>query len=315
MRVPVTDRPRITVLLALYDGCSYLREQLQSYLDQSLPPVCVLASDDRPGDGTAEVFRRFTSAASGEIIWNMITGPERGSTANFLHLLATVSLHDTDYVALSDQDDIWLPQKLQSAVEWIAPLGNRPVLLGTRSWIWEAATDRRRVSRAISPPFDFRHALIQNYAGGNTMVLNRPAMQLVQQALPTMPQPAIHDWWLYQLISGAGGTVLLDPEPRLLYRQHPGNQIGASTTLASKLRRFTNMLSGTHRAWMDQNLAALQANEFLLTSDSVALLHRLQRNRSGSLQQRLCLLRDTGLHRKAQVDQLALWIAAALGRL
>lgn len=310
-----SSQPHVTVLLALYDGCEHLEEQLRSYLDQSLRPARVLASDDRPHDGTGAVFQNFGTQVTAPLCWDLIEGPQQGLTRNFLHLLATVGPAETDYVALSDQDDIWLPEKLQSAVHQIAAQGDRPVLLGTRSWEWSPSTGQKVLSRHIPPPLNFAHALVQNYAGGNTMVLNRSALKLVQAALPGMPQPALHDWWLYQLISGAGGVVLLDPEPRLLYRQHSDNQVGANATLHSKLRRFGHMLTGTYRKWMDQNISALQSHANLLTPDNKALLDRLAQERSASLCTRLNMLADTGLHRKGRSNQAALWIAAALRRM
>jgi glycosyltransferase involved in cell wall biosynthesis len=314
----VSQPPRITVLLALFDGSRHLDDQLQSYLDQSLPPVRVLASDDRPGDGTGARFRAFADhvAATSPCRWQLIPGPGAGPTANFLHLLACVEAAETDYVALSDQDDIWLPDKLQSAVALIAPEGAGPVLLGTRSWEWHATGNRRQLSRPVPEPWDFSHALMQNYAGGNTMVLNRAALQLVQAALARGgPCPAVHDWWLYQLISGAGGRVILDPEPRLLYRQHPGNQIGANSGLPSKLHRFWLMLRGTYRSWMDRNLATLAAHEDLLTPEARALLTRLRQDRDGGFLTRMRLLAQTPLHRKGWSNQMTLWIAAALRRM
>lgn len=306
-------RPHVTIILALYDGQKHLKPQLQSYLNQSMLPARVLASDDRPGDGTSTIFRDFGGNASTAICWDSIDGPQQGLTNNFLHLLSNVDPASTDYVALSDQDDVWLPEKLQSAVSHIAPHGNQPVLLGTRSLEWNALTGQRRLSRCISPPLNFAHALVQNFAGGNTMVLNRAAMQLVHAALPTLHNaPALHDWWLYQLVSGAGGIVLLDSEPRLLYRQHIGSQMGANATISSKIHRLGQMLTGTYRQWMNQNIKALQSHASLLTRDNLALLTRLSQDRDGSLATRMKLLTDTDLHRKGRSNQAGLWLAAAL---
>lgn len=306
---------RVTVVLGLCDGAAHLEDQLQSYLDQTLPPTRVLASDDSRAATTRAAFQAFSETAPATIAWNMLRGPSKGAAANFLHLLACVPPEDCDYVALSDQDDIWLPEKLDSAVAQIAPYGDHPVLLGSRSWEWDADRDQRQLSRAVPGPLGFGHALVQNFAGGNTMVLNRAALDLVQSALPGLPVPAVHDWWLYQLISGAGGAVLLDPIPQILYRQHPGNVIGANNSLKAKLKRLAMMLGGTYRGWMDQNIAALETCAPLLTPDAQALLARLKSERDGPLRTRLRLLATSGLHRKGCLNQGALWLAAALHRL
>lgn len=314
---PASETAGMTVLLALCNGAAHLQAQLDSYCAQSLTPVRIWASDDGSTDDTPALFDRFAAQADRHgLTCARFNGPCRGLTANFFSLLARPG-PETTYVALSDQDDVWLPDKLARAVAALAPFGTRPALLGTRSWEWHEETGRRVLSRSVPPPHDFRHALVQNFAGGNTMVLNRAALDLVQRALPRISPggAAVHDWWLYQLISGAGGAVLLDEVPQILYRQHRRNQIGANASLRSRLTRFRAMLNGTYRAWNDQNVAALQANADLLTPEARALLERFARDRQGPLPARLAMLRATGLRRKGRVNQSVLWLAAALNRL
>ena len=307
--------PRITVLLATFNAGEALDPQLDSYLKQSLKPALILASDDGSQDGSQKRFDDFVHRAkSAGISCQRLAGPQRGGTANFLSLLGQAD-PASDYVALSDQDDIWLPDKLAAAARLLAPYADTPALLGTRSWEWDSARDQRRLSRPVPLPHDFRHALVQNFAGGNTMVLNCAALHLVQRALPRIQDAAVHDWWLYQLVSGAGGTVILDPEPRLLYRQHEDNQIGANSSLRSKLHRLGAMLNGTYRRWNDLNIAALEPNMDLLTPESRDILTHFIRDRQAPLKARISMLRHTRLHRKGAANQASLWLAAALNKL
>ncbi len=315
MTQPLADPARITILLAICNSGSALQPQLDSYLQQSQKPTQILASDDGSDDGSQACFDAFAPrAAAAGIACQRVAGPQCGGTANFLSLLAQAE-PDSNYVALSDQDDIWLPEKLEAATRLLAPHGDTPALLGTRSWEWDSARDQRKVSREVPPPHDFRHALVQNFAGGNTMVLNRAALHLVQRALPRITDAAVHDWWLYQLISGAGGQVILDREPRLLYRQHADNQIGANSSMGSKFRRLKAMLNGTYRHWNDLNIAALEPNMDLLTPESRDILACFIRDRQAPLLARLAMLRQTRLHRKGAVNQASLWLAAALNKL
>lgn len=308
----------VTILLAICNGATTLDPQLDSYLQQDLKPAHILASDDGSGDDSAARFDAFAHRAEAAgICCQRVSGPRRGATANFLSLLAQANLASpaSAYVALSDQDDIWLPQKLAAACRLLAPHGDAPALLGSRSWEWDSLRDRRQLSRRVPPPHDFRHALVQNFAGGNTMVLNRAALHLVQRALPRIRDAAVHDWWLYQLISGAGGRVILDPAPQILYRQHDSNQIGANNTLASKLSRLGAMLNGSYRRWNDLNIAALEPNMELLTTESRAVLAQFIHHRQGGMMARLQMLRRTGLRRKGRLNQVSLWLATLLGQL
>ncbi len=307
--------PHITILLAVYNGADALQPQLDSYLQQTLLPARILISDDGSTDGSADRLNRFAEIARARgIVCDLIRGPGRGPAANFLALLARTD-PNTDYVALSDQDDIWLPGKLEDAVHRLSPVNACPALLGTRSWEWDSASNRRKLSRPIPEPHDFRHALVQNYAGGNTMVLNRAALALVQRALPRVRDVAVHDWWLYQFISGAGGNILLGQTPHILYRQHGGNHIGANRGLGSKLSRFGAMLRGTYRDWNERNIAALEANADLLTPEARDILARFAAGRRAALPARLAMLRATQLHRKGMLNQAALWVAALMNRL
>lgn len=306
---------QVTVLLAIRNGGTELEPQLDSYLDQTLKPACILASDDGSTDDSRAVFTRFAERArAAGVTCQLFDGPQRGPTANFLSLLARPG-PDSTHVALSDQDDIWLPGKLEDAVARLSPHTGTPTLVGTRSWEWDPDSDRRQLSRPVPEPHDFRHALVQNYAGGNTMVLNRAGIDLVQSALPRIQDAAVHDWWLYQMVSGAGGTVLLGETPHILYRQHHRNQIGANTGLESKLRRFNAMLHGTYRSWNDLNVAALMATRDLLTPEARQILTRFAEARQGPLHKRLAMLHATGLHRKGHVNQATLWLAAMLGKI
>jgi hypothetical protein len=312
----MTANQKVTVLLGLYNGGDNLRPQLDSYLAQTLKPHRIIASDDASTDGSRAVFAQFAQeAGAAGVDCQLIDGPARGLTANFLHLLAQ-SAPDTPYVALSDQDDIWLPGKLEDAVHRLAPYRETPALLGTRSWEWFPQTDQRKLSRPIPGPYPFCHALTQNFAGGNTMMLNQASLRLVQRALPAQDcAPAVHDWWLYQVISGAGGAVLFSDTPHILYRQHGNNQIGANRGLRSKLTRLYALLRGTYQRWNDQNVAALEQAKPLLTSEALEVLERFAKDRSASLPARLRMLHDTGLHRKGTVNQMSLWLAALLGKL
>lgn len=305
--------PKIRVAMALYDGAKYLDAQVESLCAQTMLPVEVLISDDGSRDHGRDMIRQ-RAVGNGPIRWTLIDGPGQGATANFLSLIARAD-PDTDYLALSDQDDVWLPEKLEAAFTALDGI-DAPALYGARSWDWDQQADRRQISRAVPPPHDFRHALVQNFAGGNTMVLNRSALDLVRSALvPGLPLPAVYDWFLYQFIAGAGGRIVHDPEPRLLYRQHDDNLIGANASFASRVNRFHAMMRGTYRGWNDANIATLFAVADLLTPESVDLLHRFARDRDAPVQARLRLIGETGLHRKGTANQTALWLAALFRKL
>ena len=300
------------MLLALRNGAAYLQPQLESLAAQSLPPALILASDDGSTDGSAAIFRRFAASQSPRAA-GLVTGPMRGGTANFLHLLA-LAPPEADFTAFCDQDDVWLPEKVFRATTALHDIKG-PALYGARSFEVDAALRHPRRSRAMPPPWNFAHALAQNFAGGNTMVLNAAALALVKSCLPGLPEPVVHDWFLYQLIAGAGGSIVFDDTPVLLYRQHPGNIIGAAGGIGAKFSRARAMFSGTYTEWSDRNIASLRHCKTSLTPASRALLEDFATHRHARLFARLKMLRRTAMHRKGRLNQAGLWLAALLGRI
>jgi glycosyltransferase involved in cell wall biosynthesis len=312
---PQRPSPAVAVLLATYNGAPTLAEQLDSYLAQTRLPDLILISDDGSTDGTREAAEAFRDAHP-EVRIEVLDGPGRGPAQNFFSLLRRTPGW-IDVVALSDQDDVWLADKLERGLRALAETGDRatPTLYCGRTLECDASLRRRRLSRGMSRPPGFRHALVQNIAGGNTMMLDRAGLDLVRQASIEARRVVVHDWWIYQIVTGAGGHVVFDPKPVLLYRQHSGNLIGANTGAAAKLRRLMLMLSGRFRRWNTINIRALTASAHRLTAENRQLLLEFEACRRGSVWKRLRTMRQTRLYRQGVQGLLSLYAAALLGRL
>jgi glycosyltransferase involved in cell wall biosynthesis len=304
----------VTVLLATWNGAANLRAQLDSYRSQTHPPARLIVSDDGSQDDTRAILHDFAASAPGFAV-DILDGPRRGGAQNFLHLLQAVP-EGTDWVALSDQDDVWLPDKIARGLRMLdrVPAG-QPGLVGGRSYVCNADLEERRLSPLPRRAPSFRHALVQNFAGGNTMMLNRAGLDLARAAAAEAGRVVVHDWWLYQIIAGVGGEVVFDAAPLLLYRQHTGNQIGANSGVEAKLKRLRWMLRGRFRRWNAINLAALRASAHRFTPENRALLEDFARLQRADLIGRLTILRRLGLYRNGVQGMLSLWLAAALGRI
>ena len=119
-----------------------------------------------------------------------------------------------------------------------------------------------------------------------------------------------HDWWAYQLVSGAGGAVIYDPEPCVDYRQHPGNLIGGNQGPRAKGARLRQLFAGRLAEWTDVNLAALEAAWPLLTPEArakVALMRRARGRASSPARAN----RRLALYRQTRAGNLSLWLAGA----
>src|SRR5689334_21864250 len=210
---------RVAILLGTKDGAAFLGDQLRSFADQSHRNWFLVVSDDGSRDATREIITQFAATRPQRVV--VRDGPQRGVTANFLSLAADPAI-DAEFFGFSDQDDVWHADKLSRALTCLAaaPAG-APALYCGRTALMTEDGRRYGLSPLFRRPPSFANALVQSLGGANTMVFNRAAKRLVEAV--GVPNVVLHDWWLYQLVSGAGGAVFYDPEPMLDYRQHPDN--------------------------------------------------------------------------------------------
>tara|TARA_R110002033_G_scaffold1684_13_gene13647 strand:- start:371 stop:1342 length:972 start_codon:yes stop_codon:yes gene_type:complete len=313
IRMPSRQGENLTVAVAMatFNGRRFLLDQLESLATQTRLPDLLLVSDDGSTDDTRDIVLRFAETAPFAV--HMLDGPCTGYGANFASLLERMPGH-VDVVALSDQDDIWLPGKIQAAVDALAQIPKGPALYGGRSVETSETMVRRRLSRAPGIEPSFRHALARNIAGGNTMVLNRPAVDLMRHAASKLRADPVHDWWIYQIVTGCGGAVIFDDRPGILYRQHGGNQIGANGGFSACLARLRGMINGRYRDWTDANLANLHAVRDNLRPDCAQLLDQVTALRSLPLLTRVLAFARTGIHRDGRLGQAGMWASVLTGR-
>lgn len=311
---PGAAAPEVTVLLGQMNGAPFLAAQLASIAAQSGCRIRLIVSDDGSTDEGPEMVAKF-AARHGHIPVRLISGPGQGFARNFLHLLRTAG-PETPHVALCDQDDVWFPGRLARALrllETVPP--DMPALYGARTLV----TGPDLTPRAPSPLHGrapcFRNALVQSIAGGNTMVLNRAALDLAQAASLEAKKVVSHDWWLFQIVSGAGGRVIYDPEPAILYRQHGRNMVGANNSIRGGLIRLGAVMAGRFAHWNAANIETLSASSHRFTPENRAALEGFAALRRAPLPRRLWLLARLGLYRQTFKGNLGLWLATALGRI
>ena len=311
--VPETPaQARVAILLGTKDGAAFLGDQLQSFADQSHRDWVLVVSDDGSRDATRQMIERFAATQPQRVV--IREGPQQGVTANFLSLAADRTIA-ADIFAFSDQDDVWHPDKLRRALAWLetVPQGT-PALYCGRTELMTRDGRCYGHSPLFRRPPSFRNALVQSLGGGNTMVFNRAAKMLIEAV--GAHAVVLHDWWLYQLVAGAGGAVLYDPQPMLKYRQHPQNLFGSNRGGQARLLRIRLMLGGRFRDWNERNIAALRRlPAHLITPDNRRALDLFAAARHGTLPQRLARLRRSGVYRQTLVGNLGLLAAALLNRL
>lgn len=308
--------PHVTILMATFNGADYLPEQLESFSEQTWPSWSLLVSDDGSEDHSILQLEAFARKMSQKgISVDCLQGPCTGAAANFLFLMQRPEVASAQWIAFSDQDDVWFPDKLERGLAALEDVSG-PALYCTRTRIFDPVSAKNgRLSPLHPREPSFRNALVQNIASGNTIMLNRDAAELVHLASQEVNSFVVHDWWIYQLITGVGGTVVMDEMPSLHYRQHAGNYIGANDTAWARSKRVWKILNGEFKRWNKMNAAALKCSSHRLTHENQILLDKFFRFGERSLLNRMCEMRRLRLYRQSYISTVALWIAVILGKI
>ena len=227
----VVSQRQYDILLATYNGATFVEAQLRSLLAQSQDGFRILARDDSSSDGTLTILEAVAEANQSRFRIIKDGKGRLGACGNFGALLA---LADAPYVMFCDQDDIWVSDKIDRILgkmqEEEAVAGLRtPVLVHSDLKVVDEDT------KEIAPSFwkyqnlepekgkAFNRLLVQNVVTGCATMVNRA---LVQKALPIPGEAIMHDWWL-ALVAAAFGRIGHLPEATVLYRQHGRNELGA----------------------------------------------------------------------------------------
>ena len=309
---PQKDTPHICILMSTYNGEKFLAEQLQSIEDQTHKNWRLVISDDGSSDNTLAIAKQFQEKWGSDRL-EIRQGPQQGFCQNFLSMACDSNIR-ADLYGFSDQDDVWLADKLARAVAYFNASNESqlPRAYGSRTQIVDEALNHLGFSPEFTLPRSFRNALVQSISGGNTQVFNQATKELLEQA--GSQKVVSHDWWLYQIVKGAGGIFYYDPKPTLLYRQHSNAIVGANSSFRARLDRIFYVLNGRFKNWNDINYTALCNIRHLLTKDSQDILDIFGTFRGAKLKDRIRLLEVCGLYRQTWRGTFNLWLATIFNK-
>lgn len=215
----------ISIAMATYNGEKFLSKQLDSILAQTHQDFEIIICDDVSTDDTAAILEEY--ARRDKRIKLFFNTENLGLVKNFEQALSFCS---GEYIALADQDDIWLPEKLQVL---LSKIGANDLICSAYTIIDENDQKidvpvsawrkwRMKLSTSKVPHFSFDTILYHNFVTGCTSLFKA---SLLKHALPIPKEVTYHDWWLSTLALKYGHIVYLDT-PLVLYRQHTNNHTG-----------------------------------------------------------------------------------------
>lgn len=224
----------ILVLMSSYNGEEYIEEQIQS-LEMQRDVVCdILIRDDGSKDNTVEVIRKCQREYKNI---TLVTGENLGFAKSFWTLLQTARNHD--FYAFCDQDDIWLPEKLSSAIKLLDGTDlNKPALYTSNVICCDSFGREINKKMFNGRKIDVYESLVRSILPGCTFVFNESARRKASLYNGRMYS---HDWALY-IITEAFGTVLYDNTCHIKYRLHGNNAIGAHNKAQDLMIKFKRLM-------------------------------------------------------------------------
>ncbi|KGD76012.1 hypothetical protein ID11_10060 [Pantoea vagans] len=313
LSIEMDKKTRTAVLLCSYNGSKYIRQQIDSIINQTEKNWTVFVSDDGSTDGTVDILKSYQYKLGCER-FVIINGPGKGFAWNFLSLIEKCG-DGFDYYAFCDQDDEWMPEKLSTSISVLSQFEhNVPSVYCGRTSLVDEKGNHLGESPLFSKAPSFKNALIQSIAGGNTMVLNRVARNIINKT-PRDVTIISHDWWIYIVITAVGGNIYYDPKPLIHYRQHTNNIVGSNLGWMARFKRISGLLDGHFKKWIDCNIYALDRTDINITPDNRVILDSFNNARNGNLFKRIYLFRKLEIYRQTFLGTLGLFVAIFLKKL
>lgn len=302
---------KVQVLMSTYNGEKYLRQQLDSILNQSYQNISILIRDDGSKDNTIAIIKTYVEQYPSII--KLLEGRNIGVIDSFFELIRN-SCDDVEYYCFCDQDDIWFPNKIESAVKTLSELHRGfPALCFTSTYpTFDMLNTKKKWPNVRREP-SFNNALVENIAVGATITFNRSLLQLVRVRMPKSNNIIMHDWWLY-LIASSLGKIVYDKAPSILYRQHESNLVGADTSFLNKIKkkliRFKNNKNKKYLFHQAQEFYSLYSDVLSETNKKQLKLFLLPRK---GLKGRVAFLKQCELYRQSKSENLLFKLLVIIG--
>lgn len=247
----ITNNTSVAILMATYNGATYLREQIDSILQQSYKNWTLYIQDDGSNDATIDIIKGYKSD---KIVLVDLGLTRQGACLNFMSLLNVV---ESQYYMFSDQDDFWLPNKIELSMALMQEHelkadADTPIIVHTDRSFTDASlniyrksefnprgVDNKRLELKLNKMKHSDILAIYTIVGGCTMLFNHAVKKI---AFPFI-NVRMHDSTLAMRVAAKGGVIATVYESTILYRQHGNNTCGVQNdAIMPKLMRISNSI-------------------------------------------------------------------------
>ena len=246
------EREIITILMATYNGEKWITEQLNSIKNQDANNINIIISDDNSKDETINKIISFKNSNNISIDFLHSQNPElsdRGHANNFFKLILDSNISkETKWIAFSDQDDIWLEDKLSRAISFLSEHSSYGGWSSSVTAFWHEKKSYIRKNGVIHK---YNH-FFESAGPGCTYVLRREAFiklrKTLNKHLKILPKIDFADWAIYSIVKSNNFLWHIDKKSSILYRQHSNNAIGIANSFKDYKNKLNNLLNGWFRS-------------------------------------------------------------------
>ncbi|REK66489.1 MAG: glycosyltransferase family 2 protein [Cohnella sp.] len=252
-------KDEVSILLSTYNGSKYLKELLESLINQTYKEWICYIRDDGSTDNTREILNSYVNRYPGRFIIADNSNQNLKPCQSFFKLLRTVKRGK--YFMFCDQDDIWDHKKIEITIAEMKNIESRigekkPILVHSDLEVVDENLNRisysmKRMQKIDCSRKNIRSLILQNNITGCTVMINRELLRIVSRT----PENAImHDWW-FALVASCFGEISFINKPLIKYRQHSKNSVGAKKRSIFHLLKRINFfkmstLSATYRNYL-----------------------------------------------------------------
>lgn len=219
---------KIDILMATYNGEKYLKEQIESILNQTYKNFRLIISDDCSKDKTTELLKEYAKRDDRIIVY--FQEKNLGVVKNFEVLLSKV---ENEYFMFSDQDDCWYENKIELSLKKMQETNSDLIYTDLEvvdenlKIINPSYWKLKGLDRKVKKYNNFSSIYLNNFVTGCTMLVKSEWIKKVMP-LPKDTKYILHDYWISMIISQTGKIDYIDC-PTIKYRQHIDNSVGTKT--------------------------------------------------------------------------------------
>lgn len=247
------EKKSIAILLATYNGVQYLREQIESLYAQTFTDWTIYVHDDGSTDGTQRILEEYEAKKDNFVVLRYPS--QKGASNNFFSLLSNVA---ADYYFFSDQDDVWMPSKIEKCMIEMRRVENlhydTPTIVCCDARVTDIqlnVTSHSLWQQAGTHPeflLSFDESAATPFVTGCTMLLNKKAKESI--LWDKTHYATMHDAFITLCVLKARGVVSPLYESLIYYRQHGDNTLGAYSSVKSGiLYKLSHLKSVLRTDW------------------------------------------------------------------